>query len=609
MKKLIFNLICIFFLFSALLSSAQSSGKTISTWDFIETYLTNYSYTVSRYNDDIRIKLLGNYTSNDSVIVTQLVDDLKKLITSVNVELVKTNENLAITINEDSERTFLFDEGIRFGGGSSSTPINGVVLESRIKLNFRDSVDQRRRNKAIQYFLLRKLLPINELYIDTFSNERKKTEKQKNKINSDGIFSNSNYKKTSFNDFDKAILAEIYSKSFCIDFFRKNPLTFFKFARKNLFKYNYRTITNYQPSNFGLLALLLYMILVLKFYNFRKSSENWWKTCLNGIVLSIPLSILSIDEIFYLNSLYELIVPGFLSIYVLLIVFIIGCISASVYFFITRLLPINNIRIQSIYIFQFLSFIISGLIGIFMLNVCFQVADNYRNLLIAYILLFAVVEISINFLNDKSARKIKEKELQLAKMEKLKSKAELLAIQSRINPHFLYNSLNSIASLAISNPKKTREMAFALSEFCRFSLNKDNNDKVLLKDEIKMISSYLKIEQIRFEDKLNFSLDVNENIQNLFVPKFIIQPLIENAIKHVVSKTTDSCNIQLLIKEENNGLSINVIDDGPEFSETLIYGYGLQSIYDKLEILYSGEAKMDWSNKPIKKISVWIPIK
>ncbi|GAA3556338.1 hypothetical protein GCM10022395_04580 [Snuella lapsa] len=193
-------------------------------------------------------------------------------------------------------------------------------------------------------------------------------------------------------------------------------------------------------------------------------------------------------------------------------------------------------------------------------------------------------------------------------MEALKTKAELQAIQSRINPHFLYNSLNSIASLAINNPNKTRTMALSLSEFCRFAINKNNEHNILIEDEIKMVGSYLEIEKIRFENRLNFSLKINEDAKKKSIPKFIIQPLIENAIKYGFNKTSNTCNVQLIVEIENNGILIDVIDDGSDFPETPICGYGLQSIYDKLEILYGTKAKINWTNAPIKKVSVWIPI-
>lgn len=609
MKKIIFILTCIFLFANIHFCTAQNSKEPLSSWNFVEKFFVNDFYTVSKFGDDIKVKLSGNYTSKDSVFITQLVNDLKKIVKSINIDIVSEDQNFSLTINGSDKRMNLFDEGIKIGGGSSRDPINGKIGEMRVRLNFTDSIPQYIRNKAIQFKILRNIIPTNKLYTDAIDTPRDRNDYTKENINSDGIFSNSNYKDTYFNDFDKELITTVYSKNFYFNFYRKNPFIFFKYAQKNLLKNGGGIImgpTNL-PTNIGSIALIAYLILILKFYNFRKTNNNWLKICLNGIVLSMPLFILTVDEIIYLSKYKEFIAPTMLSIFIFIYVSILGFFSSSIYFCITRFKSFNNNEKKFAYVFQFLSLFISGLIGVFLLDISFEIANNYRNLLLIYILLISIIEISINIINDKSIRKIKEKELQLSKMEALKTKAELQAIQSRINPHFLYNSLNSIASLAISNPNKTREMALSLSEFCRFSLNKNNTDNVLIEDEIKMVSSYLEIEKIRFEDKLNFSVKIDEEAKKKYLPKFIIQPLIENAIKHGVSKTSTTCNIELLIEIENNGISINVIDDGPKFPETLIYGYGLQSIYDMLEILYSGEAKINWMNKPIKKISVWFP--
>jgi two-component system LytT family sensor kinase len=206
------------------------------------------------------------------------------------------------------------------------------------------------------------------------------------------------------------------------------------------------------------------------------------------------------------------------------------------------------------------------------------------------------------------SRKISEQEYQLLNLEKLKTRAELDALQARINPHFLYNALNSIASLVHEDPDKAEEMTLLLSKLFRYTTGRNNNDYFdSIANELEMVQTYLQVEKVRFGDRLQFEVEVTDQALNsLHVPKFILQPIVENAIKHGISKLADQGKIIVKIYEENKWLHLCVHDNGPLFSDTMGAGYGIRSIQDKLKLLYGDDAKLELHNEPVKSVNISI---
>lgn len=206
------------------------------------------------------------------------------------------------------------------------------------------------------------------------------------------------------------------------------------------------------------------------------------------------------------------------------------------------------------------------------------------------------------------SRKISEQEYQLLNLEKLKTRAELDALQARINPHFLYNALNSIASLVHEDPDKAEEMTLLLSKLFRYTTGRKNNDYFdSIENELEMVHTYLQVEKVRFGDRLQFEVEVtNQELNSLPVPKFILQPIVENAIKHGISKLADQGKIIVKIYEEEGWLHLCVHDNGPLFSDTMGAGYGIRSIQDKLKLLYGDDATIELHNDPIKSVNISI---
>ncbi len=212
----------------------------------------------------------------------------------------------------------------------------------------------------------------------------------------------------------------------------------------------------------------------------------------------------------------------------------------------------------------------------------------------------------ISYLDLERKKKFDEKELELSRLRELKTKAELDALHSKINPHFLYNALNSIADLSVTDGKKARKMTIALADLFRYSINYSNNNYTTVRDEVEMADVYLQIEKIRFEDKLNYTMTVEEGLNHFLVPRFVLQPLVENAVKHGLKATGQMTNIRLEVKQNGTGMVINVADTGPLFPDELVPGYGVKSVYDKLDLLFPGNYEMHFSNIPVKQVSLYI---
>jgi len=219
-------------------------------------------------------------------------------------------------------------------------------------------------------------------------------------------------------------------------------------------------------------------------------------------------------------------------------------------------------------------------------------------------ILVGFVRLINNYISNQKIASLREKELEIARLNELKVRSDLNALQSKINPHFLYNALNSIAELCWKDPEKTERMALSLSKLFRYSINKEENDFNRLKNEIEIVSLYLSIEKERFGDHLNYEFDYSSGIENILIPKFTLQPLIENAIKHGIAKKTNGGHIKLTIIKMENQLEIKVYDNGPDFPINLISGYGLKSIYDKLDILYPKRYTIELYNGIEKNITL-----
>ncbi|MBI9066065.1 MAG: histidine kinase [Salinivirgaceae bacterium] len=183
---------------------------------------------------------------------------------------------------------------------------------------------------------------------------------------------------------------------------------------------------------------------------------------------------------------------------------------------------------------------------------------------------------------------LREHIMEEAKLKQKVNEAELKTLKSQINPHFLFNSLNSISSLTITNPEKAHEMIIKLSSFLRYSLAHDPNNLIPLIQEIENMEAYISVEKIRFGDKLIFESNISEHCGKTKVPFMILQPLIENAIKHGVYEATSPIKVSVRcdkLDEKNMILTIGNEFD-PEAISQKGTGTGIKNIKERLKIIY-----------------------
>ncbi|MXV14634.1 sensor histidine kinase [Hufsiella ginkgonis] len=204
--------------------------------------------------------------------------------------------------------------------------------------------------------------------------------------------------------------------------------------------------------------------------------------------------------------------------------------------------------------------------------------------------------------------KIKEKELDMAKLSQLKTEAELQALQSKINPHFLYNALNSIAGLIHEDAGKAEDMTIKLSKLFRYSMNAKHENYATIEEELEAVNTYLDIEKVRFGGRINFEVQVTEKTYGVRIPRFLIQPLVENSLKHGLNNVTTGGKLSVNIYRADHGIVIEVADNGAPFPAELTAGYGLQSTYDKLNLLHPDQYEVQLINHPDKKVRIAIQI-
>ncbi|MFZ1289491.1 MAG: histidine kinase [Melioribacteraceae bacterium] len=221
-----------------------------------------------------------------------------------------------------------------------------------------------------------------------------------------------------------------------------------------------------------------------------------------------------------------------------------------------------------------------------------------------YFIIVALIYIIIYYNN------FQEKVLKEAELKSLVKEAELKSLKYQINPHFIFNSLNSISALTISEPDRAREMTINLSTFLRKTLSNNESQKSKLCDELKNAKLYLDIEKIRFGDKFSYTENIGSGCLEMEVPNMILQPVFENAIKHGVYESIEPININFSCEEQleymkltiTNGYDLEAVSHKGE-------GIGLSNIQSRLRMIYNQENLLKFSkNDGIFTVTIFIPL-
>lgn len=180
----------------------------------------------------------------------------------------------------------------------------------------------------------------------------------------------------------------------------------------------------------------------------------------------------------------------------------------------------------------------------------------------------------------------KKSEVEKWKLEVAVKDAELIALKSQINPHFIFNSLNNIRSLVVENPEKARDMITHLSGLLRYSVQFNNRERVKLEDELEIVQNYLNLESIQFEDRLRYKLEIKPETLDMQIPPMAVQLLVENAIKHGIANLPEGGDISVRSFLESNALIVEVINTGQLKNTTDSTGIGLKNASDRLKLLF-----------------------
>jgi len=203
-------------------------------------------------------------------------------------------------------------------------------------------------------------------------------------------------------------------------------------------------------------------------------------------------------------------------------------------------------------------------------------------------------------------------EKKLEEQSRLLVEARLAALASQINPHFLFNTLNSVSSLIRTDPNQARAMVVKLSKVLRRLLRKHENFSAL-RDELSFIEDYLSIEVIRFGDKLRFEKDVADDTLDMLVPSMLLQPLVENSIKHGLSNKVEGGTIRIHCRRSESRLHLLVEDDGVGIPEAklatlLDRGIGVSNVNERLKVLFGNAYRMWIDSQPGKGTRIQIEV-
>lgn len=571
----------------------------------------------TNWQSDIYVKLQGFYTKEDAIIVSEAIRQLDSLTETISIQFSPDSRgNLEIFFMDSS--WFLNSTGYYVSTDLQSAPLNQNVtsiansdgLYGRVYTTLFIKKDTTKNYEAYLKNSIARALVSGGLVSKYTGNQIAK--------NRNSIFSpywlaeDSIAHGNELNELDKAIIRETYKKGYA----EKLDLA------KTQFKVPFDLkvwLKKFNPYIFLLLPAGVIILLLLPLFMkvTRIVSGNFQNKLLrfniNGFIGSTLLILII--------SMYSILAHRFKFGFVTYPSFVeaLGIFLSSL---MIMMLAINLIRFVEILVHRNTHLVATKLALIFLSTVLipFCVLLAYFGLtskgsfsmeefkVLSYFFLgFLLIAgfrslISYFFLKEKDL--ILENETKLSKLRELKSKAELNALHSRINPHFLYNSLNSIAGLAHVNADQTEHMALSLSKLFRYSINKEQSDWTTLKEELEMVKIYLDVEKVRFSERLVYSVEIDKELEEQQIPRFIIQPLVENAVKHGISKLVEGGEIKVSIAKEGNNVFIVVADTGNPFESDLTPGFGLQSIYDKLEILYGDKFEMNFENTPQKRVTL-----
>jgi two-component system, LytTR family, sensor histidine kinase AlgZ len=200
---------------------------------------------------------------------------------------------------------------------------------------------------------------------------------------------------------------------------------------------------------------------------------------------------------------------------------------------------------------------------------------------------------SLHWRLEETTLQLRTRELERERALKLATEAQLASLESRIHPHFLFNTLNSISSLIPEDPQRAERLLEQMAALLRFSLDSNQSGLVPLSSELKIVADYLEIEKARFGDRLNYRIDLAPDLNGAKVPPLSIQTLVENSVKFAIAPNRAGGEIVISGIRDNSQLRVDVCDDGPGFAlESAPPGHGLDNLKGRLATLFGQNASL-----------------
>jgi len=241
-----------------------------------------------------------------------------------------------------------------------------------------------------------------------------------------------------------------------------------------------------------------------------------------------------------------------------------------------------------------------------------SIYENYWDATFAYRVgtgVFIYGLVILTYFLFESLTNLSEKKAREAKLESVVKETELKMLRSQINPHFLFNSLNSISSLTITDPEKARTMVIKLSDFMRYALSRKDEQPVTLQSELDNLRLYLDIEKVRFGERLSIEEKIDPGCLNARIPVMLLQPLYENAIKHGVYESTEKVTITTYVAVSDGFIEMTISNNfDPEAVSVKGTGTGLSNVCRRLELLYGNKAILNTEKQnSIFTVKIYIP--
>lgn len=214
----------------------------------------------------------------------------------------------------------------------------------------------------------------------------------------------------------------------------------------------------------------------------------------------------------------------------------------------------------------------------------------------SYLMYWMIVAVILTF---DYYRKFNQNSLIASQLQSKLAMAELNMLKMQIHPHFLFNTLNTISALVYKNPDDADKMISRLSDLLRTSLDYSGKHFVTLREETDFLNLYLEIQKVRFKERLNVIINFDSASLNFLVPAIILQPIVENSIKHVLEKTRTVCEIKISSSLNNKVLTLNVADNGPGIAvinDINNGGLGINNVKSRLSQIYNNDQSLKIKN-------------